>query len=136
MARRTKASGSSVPGMVTTGTGDSHHPSVTTDVSVTLPPFFACSMSAMPSGLFTATTAIFGLRGKSRRSGVPHTVVQMPQCGLCPGFTAIIPIAPRCSKYATLPGIPKPSLTTIFPRRSMSESLTNPLENISSALRA
>jgi hypothetical protein len=116
--------------------GDSNHPSVTSLVSVMLPPAFASSMSACPSGLFTATTAIRGFRGRSRRSGVPQTVVQIPQCALWPGFTAIIPSAPRSWKYETLPGIPNPSLSTILPRRSTSVSLTNPLVNISSALRA
>jgi len=125
-----------VPGIVTTGTGDLNQPSVISAVSVADSPRFAASMSWSPSGLLTATTAIFGLRGRSRRSGVPHTVVQMPQCALRPGLTAIMPSAPRASKWETLPGIPKPSVTTNLPRRSTSSPPTRLREKSSSAPRA
>ena len=84
--------------------------------SVPVSPFSASAISALPSGLFTATTGILGLRGRSSRSGVPQMEVQMPQWMSTPGLMAMTPTAPFCSNSRILPGNANPSEMTILPR--------------------
>src|ERR1043166_4550863 len=108
--------------MVTTGIGEAYHPSSRAANTVASPPCRASSISSSPSGWFTDTTTKFGLRGRSRRSGGPHTVLQMPRCGFFPGWTAMSPAAPRSSKCRAIEDMPNPWARTSLPRRSSAAS--------------
>src|SRR5205814_833619 len=99
----------------TTGTFCGYQPSSISVQIVARPPLSASAINSLPSGLFTATTGMPGLRGRSSRSGVPQIDVQMPQCASAPGLTAITPSAPFCSNSSTLWGNAKPSDMTILP---------------------
>ena len=101
--------------MNTSGRFDANQPSSISVKIVTWPPALAISISACPSGLFTATAGTAGLRGRSSVPGTPQIVVQMPQWMSMPGLMAMTPIAPELSNSDTSAGLAKPSLSTILP---------------------
>ncbi len=103
------------PGMVTTGTFCGNQPSCISVLTLADWPAFAAAISSCPSGLLTATTGIFGLRGRSSRSGEPQIVVQVPQWMSMPGLTAITAFAPHSSSSEQVPGLAKPLRIAILP---------------------
>ena len=94
--------------MVATGTFCMNQPSSSSVRMVASPPRAASAISFCPSGLFTATTGIFGLRGRSCEVGLPQIVVQVPQWMSTPGLTAISPMPPHSSIRLVSAGLPKP----------------------------
>ena len=112
----TNRSGSSVPGISATSTGQRFHPSSSLVLIVTSTgPASTWALSACPSGRLIAMTGIAGFRPIESRSGAPQIVVQMPSWIACPGFMKMSARAPSAARSATFLGVASPSVRTILP---------------------